>query len=216
MCIHSVRYRPDVVVYSFPHHKYNAITIIQFLLFSDKSYTSYPVHTTSYPENIFFKNRVSFCLYDCYIYRSKNKDDNMDSNDKNIQAIISEFLTQYDISDLTQALQHYTDMHQEYICRTKASISKLKISDIYYLEILEHNIAVHTEHGIYQKYGTLNNELKQLSPHGFMKCNQSCIVALDKIRTVHNNEIILTNQEHLYMSRYYAPNILMAFSRNDK
>lgn len=139
----------------------------------------------------------------------------MDSNDKNIQAIISEFLTQYDISDLTQALQHYTDMHQEYICKTKASISKLKISDIYYLEILEHNIAVHTEHGIYQKYGTLNNELKQLSPHGFMKCNQSCIVALDKIRTVHNNEIILTNQEHLYMSRYYAPNILMAFSRNN-
>ena len=39
----------------------------------------------------------------------------MDSNDKNIQAIISEFLTQYDISDLTQALQHYTDMNQEYI-----------------------------------------------------------------------------------------------------
>ena len=52
----------------------------------------------------------------------------MDLSDKNIQAIISEFLTRYDISDLTQALQHYTDMHQEYICRTKASISKLKIS----------------------------------------------------------------------------------------
>ena len=139
----------------------------------------------------------------------------MDSNGKNIQAIISEFLTQYDISDLTQALQHYTDMHQEYICKTKASISKLKISDIYYLEILEHNIAVHTEHGIYQKYGTLNNELKQLSPHGFMKCNQSCIVALDKIRTIQGNDIILINSERLHLSRHYAPTVLMAFSRNN-
>ena len=104
----------------------------------------------------------------------------------------------------------------QYICKTKTSVSKVKICDIYYLEIMGHHIDVHTEHGTYQKYGTLNNELKRLSPYGFTKCTQSCIVSLHKIRTVLGNEIILTNHEHLYMSRHYAPNVLMAFSSNHK
>lgn len=138
------------------------------------------------------------------------------SNDKHLQDTISKFIKQYGISGLDQALQAYSDMQQEYICKTKTSISKIKIYDINYLEIIGHHIDVHTEHGTYQKYGTLNNELKQLSPYGFTKCTQSCIVSLHKIRTVLGNEIILTNHERLYMSRHYAPSVLMAFSSNHK
>ena len=40
------------------------------------------------------------------------------------------------------------------------------------------------------KYGTLANELKVLSMYGFMKCNQSCLVSLDKIKTIRRNEVI--------------------------
>lgn len=137
------------------------------------------------------------------------------TKDNYLQNIIRKFVDQYGTSGLEQALQLYINMHQEYICKTKTSISKLKLCDIYYLEITEHLIAVHTKHGIYQKYGTLSNELKQLAPYGFMKCNQSCIVSLHKIRTILSNNIILINNEHLYMSRHYAPKILMAFSNNN-
>lgn len=141
--------------------------------------------------------------------------------DTSLQSTLSSFIEKYGASGLEQALQLYTDMQQEYICKTKTSISKIKLCDIYYLEIQEHNITVHTQHGIYQKYGTLNNELKFLSQYGFIKCNQSCIVSLSKIRTTQTNDITLINNEKLHMSRKYAPKVLIAlrcknFSKNAK
>ena len=48
------------------------------------------------------------------------------------------------------------------------------------------------------KYGTLANELKVLSMYGFMKCNQSCLVSLDKIKTIRRNEVILINNIRLH------------------
>lgn len=127
---------------------------------------------------------------------------------------LSLFLTQYGISGLEQALRLYMDMQQTYTCKTKTSISKFKISDIYYLKIQEHMITIHTQHGIFQKYGTLNNELKLLAPYGFLKCNQSCLISMQKIRTIQNNDIILINGECIHMSRHYAPKIILTFSRS--
>lgn len=43
--------------------------------------------------------------------------------------IISDFLAKYGSSGLNQALQLYKDTQQEYICRTRTSISKIHISD---------------------------------------------------------------------------------------
>ena len=162
----------------------------------------------------FFHLRVSIFIED------KNKDlynyTTMDfSKDKHLQKTITEFLEHYGTSGLEQALLLYMDMQQDYICTTKTSVSKIKIHDIYYLEIMGHHIDVHTEYGTYQKYGSLNKELEVLLPHGFIKCNQSCIVSLHKIRTIQGNDIILINSEQLHLSRHYAPNVLMAFSRNN-
>ncbi len=102
---------------------------------------------------------------------------------KKQQLYLSNFLNQYGISGLEQALQFFIDMQQEYVCKTKISISKIKINDIYYLKIQKHNISIYTKHDEYYKYGTLNNELKQLSAYNFVKCNQSCLVSIGKIKT---------------------------------
>lgn len=90
--------------------------------------------------------------------------------DNELKDNLSAFLEQYGSSGLNQALQLYEDTQQEYICRTRTSISKIYISDIYYMEIREHQITIYTQYGSYHKYGTLNNELKTLSPYGFIKC----------------------------------------------
>lgn len=132
--------------------------------------------------------------------------------DRKMKMNLTIFLKHYGIAGLEQALQFYTNMQQEYICKTKTSISKIKLYDIYFLEIQNHNITIHTNHGTYQKYGSLNNELKVLSSYNFMKCNQSCIVSLEKVRTICNNDIILVNEEKIHMSRNYAPKIIIAFS----
>ncbi len=80
--------------------------------------------------------------------------------DTELDDIISNFIGQYGTFGLKQALQIYKNTQQEYICRTRTSISKINISDIYYMEIREHQITIYTQHGTYHKYGTLSNELK--------------------------------------------------------
>lgn len=132
---------------------------------------------------------------------------------KNLQSNILTFIATYGKSALQEAMQQYIDGQQEYICKTKSYTSIIKICDIYYLEIKEHNITIHTNHNTYKKYGTLNHELAILSPYGFIKCNQSCIVSLSKIRTIQNNDVILINDTILHISRLYAPKLLFAFNR---
>lgn len=126
---------------------------------------------------------------------------------------ITSFMNQYGMPGLEQALQLYRDMHQTYICKTKTSISQINIYDIYYMEINRHNIDVHTEHGIYHKYGSLTNELKILSPYGFIRCAQNRIVSLNKIRNIHGNTITLINGIQIHMTRNYASSVIIAFSQ---
>lgn len=133
------------------------------------------------------------------------------SNDKIMQKKLYNFLIKYGFSGLDEAMQNYSDMQQEYIYSTRTNALKIKIQDIYYLKIHGHAIIACTEQGIFQKYGSLNNELKTLSNYGFVKCNQSCIVSLAKIKSICNSDIILTNNEIVHMSRKYAPKIITAF-----
>jgi len=65
-----------------------------------------------------------------------------------------------------------------------------------------------------KKYGSLNNELKFLSHYNFIKCNQSCIVSLNKIRDIHHQDVILINDEILHMSRNYINKVIIAFSQH--
>lgn len=134
--------------------------------------------------------------------------------DTKLNDSLSNFIEQYGTSGLKQALQLYKNTQQEYICRTRTSISKFHISDIYYMEIQEHLITIYTQHGAYHKYGTLNNELKMLSPYGFIKCAQNRIVALSKIRTINYTDIILINGTKIHMSKRYTLTTITAFSES--
>lgn len=135
------------------------------------------------------------------------------SENKHLQDELYNFLNKYGLSALREALQLYIDQQQDYLCKTKTSITKIKIHDIYYLEIQGHDITIYTLNETYKKYGSLNNELKLLSYYGFVKCNQSCIVSLSKIRTVRTSDIILINNTKLHMTKNYATKVLIAYHR---
>lgn len=124
---------------------------------------------------------------------------------------LTNFLSVYGMDSLVEAMEHYADSQQDYVCKTKTSITRIKISEIYYLKIHGHQITIHTGTDCYQKYGTLVNEIKLLSHHGFIQCNQSCIVSISKIKHISQNEITLTNGTVLHISRNCAPKVLVAF-----
>ena len=136
------------------------------------------------------------------------------THNESLSCSLNTFLDQHGFSGLEKALQLYSNTQAEYICKTKTAVTKIKMDDIYYLEIQTHTITIHTEHGNNQKYGSLTDELKFLAPYGFIKCRQNCLVSLKKIYSICSDTIILANHIQLHMSQRYAPKVLAAFSRS--
>lgn len=139
--------------------------------------------------------------------KTTEKSDYMDE----INDIVKNFIKQYGVTGLKKALKKYAQTNHSYIICTNESVTKIRIDEIFYLEIEGHHIQVHTEKEKYRKYGTLNKELEILSSFRFMKCNQSYVVSLSKIKSISNNEITLINGERIPMSRKYTSQILLAF-----
>lgn len=133
-------------------------------------------------------------------------------NNTSIQNTLASFLEQYGISCFADALLFYMQDHEEYVCRNKTSISRIKIGDILYIKVAKHYIYIYTQDNVYEKYGSLSNELKFFASYRFIQCNQSCIVSLRKIRTIQSNHIILSNSHKLRMGRSYAPNVLASYT----
>ncbi|MDO5336922.1 MAG: LytTR family DNA-binding domain-containing protein [Eubacteriales bacterium] len=124
------------------------------------------------------------------------------------QDILFPFLQKYGFGGLEKALKEYDLAQQLYICKTKLSTHRLRIDDIYYLDIRGHNIRIHTADQVYVKYGTLSDELKTLSSYGFLRCSRNCAVAVNKIKTIQQSQIVLSNNQQLYMSQKYSWQIL--------
>ncbi len=128
-----------------------------------------------------------------------------------IQNKVHKIVNQYGVSGLEQALDYFIEMNQMYTICTRELITKIRVSDIYYLETRGHHIKIYTETEIYRKYGTLNKELETLSRFNFLKCNQSYVVSLTKIKSIYHHEIILINNQKIPMSRKYATQVILAF-----
>lgn len=134
---------------------------------------------------------------------------------KNLQNKLSTFLNQHGFEGLENALDSYSAMQQEYICRSENTISKIHISDIDYIKIQGHHMTIHTQNGTYHKYGSLSRELKTLGSYGFVKCSQNCIVSLHKIKCISQNTIFLQDGTEIHISRSCISAVLLAYSRSE-
>ena len=212
----------NLLIYSlFVSFSYFTLTIQIFLAYKNQTHhIRYFLHHIAktflnFPEcRQFLTIRLSL-----YIEQRKKGCVNMDwiqelTQKKSLCCSLTSFLDQHGFSGLEKALQLYSNAQAEYICKTKAAVTKIKIYDIYYLEIQTHTITIHTEHGDYQKYGSLTNELKFLAPYGFIRCRQNCLVSLEKIHSIYDDTITLTNHLQLHMSQRYAPKVLAVFARS--
>lgn len=131
--------------------------------------------------------------------------------DKNVLSDIYKFVNEYGIDALNMAMHNYTISHKTYICGTKTSIKRIPIYTINYIEIFGHNIVIHTINGKFTKYGTLKGEYEQLKKFGFVKCNQSFLVPVDKIVEIKKNYLILTTGNKFKLSRSCATEAIYTY-----
>lgn len=133
------------------------------------------------------------------------------SQNKVLAELTETFLNNYGSKGYQCALETYTKMQQFYICRNRQSVHKILWDEIYYLDILGHTITIHTRDQTYQKYGSLSKELKLLPKNLFIRCSQSCVVAVPKIASVTRNQLFLSNGTILHISRNYEAHVLNVF-----
>ena len=73
--------------------------------------------------------------------------------------------------------------------------------EILYVDIYNHVLSVHTENNVISTRGTIKDIIATLNNTSFALCNKSCVVNLRFVQMIDGDEVVLTNGEHLQISR---------------
>lgn len=92
-------------------------------------------------------------------------------------------------------------------------MSRILISDIYYLEVIRHRVVFHTVHGVTEVW---NKPLKafadQLLPRNFAQCSISFLVNLQYVNRIDGNYVLVGDKE-LHISRSMKKSFLNELTR---
>lgn len=84
--------------------------------------------------------------------------------------------------------------------RAMNGVKAVRISTIYYCEVINRKIYMHTRDGVIDYYGKLEDVEKQLD-YRFFKCHRSYLVNLDYLLEYAGGRIVLENGEQVPVSR---------------
>ena len=73
----------------------------------------------------------------------------------------------------------------------KGGMQKLDVSQIYYIEIYDHELTYYTRSGMYVTRGTMRAAEKELEKEGFFRCNKCYLVNLKYIEKIENNKVFV-------------------------
>ncbi len=74
-------------------------------------------------------------------------------------------------------------------------VIRLKSSDVYCIETINHCAIFHTKSGDYKQYNSMKNLEKEYAKYGFLRCSNSYIVNPINITKITNNSVFIDNKE---------------------
>lgn len=93
---------------------------------------------------------------------------------------------------IDRALQRLTRRKKKYFSISiKGGIKKLDISQIYYIEVQDHNLCFHTTEGDYETKGSMREMEESLSKEHFFCCNKCYLVNLEHVSGIQGNDIMI-------------------------
>ena len=87
------------------------------------------------------------------------------------------------------------------VLNLKGIVHKIPFSSIIYVEIIHHDIVIHTDSNDYKFRGSLKNIEENLDMQLFSRCNNCYLVNLNYVESIDKNIVILTNNKELLISR---------------
>ena len=93
---------------------------------------------------------------------------------------------------IDRALVRMAQRKKQFISVTvKGGVQKLALSDLYYIEVFDHDLIYHTRNGDISARGSLADAESQLDAVSFFRCGKSYLINLEFVDGVQNNEILL-------------------------
>lgn len=84
--------------------------------------------------------------------------------------------------------------------KVKNGIRRIRVNDIYYVEVIKHKLIYHTVHGDIEVWEALSDVEQRLTSYGFARCNISFLVNLRYVTEIQEDSVCV-NGEHLKISR---------------
>ncbi len=82
----------------------------------------------------------------------------------------------------------------------KGSVKKIRISDIYYIEVQNHDLIYHVKDSTVTTRGTMKELERSLENEGFFRCNKCYLVNLEHVEGCEENDV-LVHGEKVQVSR---------------
>lgn len=93
-------------------------------------------------------------------------------------------------SMMRRALQHIgRRAEKEVIVQSAGSFTRLRVSQVFYVEIRDHLLIYHTDQGRFESWGKMGDLEAELAPHGFVRCSSSHLVNLRHIVCLEGNSV---------------------------
>ena len=89
---------------------------------------------------------------------------------------------------------------------------KIRVLDIMYVEVINHDLFFHLTDGQYRVIGTMNNIEKQLAPHHFVRLNAAYLANLKYVTALHGEYAVVGGTE-LHISRSRRQSFLTEFTK---
>lgn len=96
---------------------------------------------------------------------------------------------------------------QYYIYQNKGMISKIRLSQIYYVESLRHMLIIHSINGQLCQRKALNVFLNEVDTQDFIQIHKSYAVNKKQIKIIKGNQLVLSNETILPIGRSYKSNL---------
>lgn len=115
----------------------------------------------------------------------------------------------YSITDEIQNIISFIENDKKIIGYKRGTAYPLKMSDIYYFEIVDQKAFIYCEQDIYESKMKLYKFERETDGTSFFRASKSLIINADKIDSIKPSlsgrfEVILLNKEKLIVSRQYV------------
>ena len=99
-------------------------------------------------------------------------------------------------SMMRKAMRHIARrIEKEVLVQSAGSITRLRVSQILYVEIRDHLLIYHTDQGRFESWGKMTDVEADLSSHGFVRCSSSHLVNLRYVISVDGSGVNVAGEK---------------------